>query len=102
MERHLPLARKTKLALACIVMCVIGLVWTALYLDFTPVGLNVINGVQPRYYIPLMFPVILLIENGRVRCHRVSNFRYNQIVLYAGIIVLAGMIYEFLLVPCAF
>lgn len=102
MERHLPLARKTKLALACIVMCVIGLVWTALYLDFTPVGLNVINGVQPRYYIPLMFPVILLIENGRVRCHRVSNFRYNQIVLYAGVIVLAGMIYEFLLVPCAF
>ena len=27
------------------------LIWTALYLDFTPVGSMVINGVSPRYYL---------------------------------------------------
>lgn len=102
MSNYLPLSRKSKLALAGIVFCVIGLIWTALYLDFTPIGLNAINGVQARYYIPLMFPVILLIENGRVRCHRVSDFRYNQIALYASVIVLAGMIYDNILVKCCF
>lgn len=102
MENHLPLSRKSKLALSGIILCVIGLIWTALYLDFTPVGLDQINGVQPRYYIPLMFPLILLIENGRVRCHRISQFRYNQVVLYSSVIVLAGMIYEYILTACCF
>lgn len=102
MSNHPPLSRKSKLALAGAIFFVIGLIWTALYLDFTPVGLNRINGVQARYYIPLMFPAILLIENGRVRCHGISEFRYNQIVLFGSVIVLAGMIYEYILVQCCF
>lgn len=102
MGNYLPLSRKSKFALAGVIFCIIGLIWTALYLDFTPVGLNMINGVQARYYIPLMFPAILIIENGRVRCHRVSEFRYNQIVLYGSVIVLSGMIYNYILVKCCF
>lgn len=100
MEHHLPIARHLKIALACVVFCVIALIWTALYLDFTAVGLNKINGVQPRYYIPLMFPVVLLIENARIKSERISEFRYNQLVLMSCFIVLAGMIYEYILVPC--
>ncbi len=100
MEHHLPIKRGLKIALACVVFCVICLIWTALYLDFTPVGLNKINGVQPRYYIPLMFPVVLLIENARIKCERISEFRYNQLVLMSCFIVLAGMIYQYILVPC--
>ncbi|MDE6252443.1 MAG: DUF2142 domain-containing protein [Lachnospiraceae bacterium] len=102
MGNCLPLSRKSKFALAGVIFCIIGLIWTALYLDFTPVGLNMINGVQARYYIPLMFPAILIIENGRVRCNRVSEFRYNQIVLYGSVIVLSGMIYKYILVQCCF
>lgn len=100
MENYLPLKRKEKAALAVVIAGIICLIWTALYLDFTPVGLNSIHGVQPRYYIPLMFPIILLIENGRVRCHRVSDFRYNQVVLIGSMIVLSGMIYQYIIVPC--
>lgn len=102
MERYLPLKRKEKIALAAVVACVICLIWTALYLDFTPVGLNKINGVQPRYYIPLLLPISILIENGRIRCHRVSEFRYNQVVTMSAVLVLAGMIYQYILEPCCF
>lgn len=102
MEDYLPLRRREKVALAIVTLGVICLIWTALYLDFTPVGLNMINGVQPRYYIPLFMPIALLIENGRIRCHRVSQFRYNQITLIGGILVLAGMIYQYILEPCCF
>lgn len=37
-------------ALSFTVLC---LIWTALYLMYTPVGADVINGVQGRYYIPI-------------------------------------------------
>lgn len=46
------------------IMAIIGafagamLVATALYIDFTPVGHNTINGCQPRYILPLLIPVL--------------------------------------------
>ena len=38
---------------------IIAMVWVAMYLAFTPVGSDHINGVQARYYIPLL-PVLYL------------------------------------------
>jgi uncharacterized membrane protein len=37
------------------------MVWLAMYLAFTPVGSKVINGVQARYYLPLLLPIYLCI-----------------------------------------
>lgn len=34
---------------------------TVLYIDYTPVGLNTINGCQERYLLPLIFPVFYTI-----------------------------------------
>ena len=52
------------------------LVWTALYLDFTPVGSMVINGVSPRYYLPLIFPLSLIFINPKVRCSmKLENYQ---------------------------
>ncbi len=43
------------------------LVATALYVSFTPVGYNTVNGCQPRYLLPLMFPFyLLLVPNGKI------------------------------------
>lgn len=38
------------------------LIWTALYMSFTPVGAGVINGVQCRYFLPLVVPLSVLIH----------------------------------------
>lgn len=45
---------------------IICLIWTALYLSFTPVGAGTIAGVQPRYYIPLMIPIFYLFRTDRM------------------------------------
>lgn len=45
-----------------------SLVWTALYLDFTPVGSMVIRGVSPRYYLPMLFPFSFLFLNRKITC----------------------------------
>ena len=52
-----------------LLMClaVIGMVWVAMYLAFTPVGYNHVNGVQARYYIPLLLPIYLCLCPDRVR-----------------------------------
>ncbi|SEG09742.1 DUF2142 domain-containing protein [Lachnospira multipara] len=43
------------------------LVATALYVSFTPVGYNTVNGCQPRYLLPLLFPFyLLLVPNGKI------------------------------------
>lgn len=52
------------------------LIWTALYLDFTPVGSMVINGVSPRYYLPLIFPLSFIFINQKVRCSmKLENYQ---------------------------
>ncbi len=43
-----------------------SLIATALYIDFTPVMSNVINGCQPRYIIPLIAPTMLLLAGPTV------------------------------------
>lgn len=38
-----------------------GLVATSMYVSFTPVGLETVNGCQPRYIIPLLFGVLIFL-----------------------------------------
>lgn len=58
---------------------------TALYIAFTPVGYETINGCQPRYIIPLLYPLL------SVLCGRGIRIKINQ------------KIYNYAcLVPCIF
>lgn len=45
----------------------IVLIWLALYLDFTPVGSEIIAGVQARYYMPLIYLGALCFQNRKIR-----------------------------------
>lgn len=44
----------------------IVLVSTALYVSFTPVGYETINGCQPRYILPLLFPLLYYFGDVRI------------------------------------
>lgn len=39
---------------------------SALYIAFTPVGLDTVNGCQQRYLIPLLFPALFLVGSPRI------------------------------------
>ncbi|HIT89722.1 MAG TPA: DUF2142 domain-containing protein [Candidatus Merdenecus merdavium] len=70
---------------------VICLIWTALYLSFTPVGANYILGVQGRYYLPLL-PFMCIIFNTTKIENKISPNIYNHIVLAgAGFITILSM-----------
>lgn len=47
---------------------IIVLIWTALYVSFTPVGATTIEGVQCRYFIPLIPSIVLFIfSNSKIK-----------------------------------
>jgi len=71
---------KSKIFGATLILGTILLIWTALYLSFTPVGLTTINGVQERYFLPLLLPVFLLIRSKEINL-KFKNKIYNLAVL---------------------
>lgn len=97
-ENEIKLNKKLKIIMGIILTAVAALIWTALYLDFTPVGASTINGVQPRYYIPLMFPVMLLFSSDKIQS-KMNEFRYNRFILLTNLIILSGCIYSLILLP---
>lgn len=74
------LPRRVKIWLVVALAAVVALIWTALYLSFTPVGLPQINGVQARYYLPLLVPLYLLLHTRRIKC-RVPEGAYHLLTL---------------------
>lgn len=53
---------------------------SAMYISFTPVGLNTINGCQPRYLTPLIYPLLATIGSGKI-INKMNKYIYNYAVL---------------------
>lgn len=51
----------SRVATVCLlaIACVFILVCTALYLQYTPVASDTIDGIQPRYFLPVIFAILL-------------------------------------------
>ena len=73
------------------IACSLALIATALYVSFTPVGLDTILGVQYRYLIPLLCPLLLICINPRPNA-RISPTRLTSSVLYFELVLLVSVI----------
>ncbi len=62
--------------MALLFILTVGLVASSLYVSFTPVGLDTVKGCQPRYLLPLIFPLLALCFNFRLQ-NRIRSDRYN-------------------------
>ena len=71
-------------ACAFATVCMIS---TALYLAFTPVGMDQINGCQPRYLLPLVFPCLLFASTSWAPM-RIRPEKYNAYVLLASVAIM--------------
>ncbi len=62
----------TRIAVCVLFLGTAAAIATALYIAFTPVGYETINGCQPRYIIPLLYPLL------SVLCGRGIRIKMNQ------------------------
>lgn len=78
---------------------IVCLIWTSMYLAFTPVGDFVINGVQGRYYIPLLVPLLYLLRNHKIQWN-IAEATYNRIICSILALLSLSGIYCNLLINC--
>ncbi len=75
----------------CASMAVV-LIWTSMYLAFTVPGSTVIEGVQGRYYIPLLL-LVYLCMNGEYISLKISQKTFSMIVLACSSGLLLAMLW---------
>ena len=70
---------KDKLLSLIICISTILLIFTSLYIQWTPVGKNMIDGVQGRYFIPILLPLSILCKN--VSIYRKENNKKQELFI---------------------
>ncbi|MBE5932844.1 MAG: DUF2142 domain-containing protein [Lachnospiraceae bacterium] len=74
-----------KLGIIAMSFVIICFVWTSMYLSFTEVGANQIAGVQGRYFIPIVYPLLLLLNTDKITVNlnrRVLNTVFIAILVF--------------------
>ena len=96
-EEKFEIDKKFKFAMIFIITIIIVMIWLALYLSFTPVGSLTVNGVQGRYFIPIVFPLILLLYTNKIKCEideaKIYRFFSLALILITFLPILDVMLY---------
>ncbi|MGI6010596.1 MAG: DUF2142 domain-containing protein [Ruminococcus sp.] len=89
-EQDMSLLQKGGALILCFVtLC---LIWTALYLSFTPVGADTIRGVQGRYYLPVTMMGLLALRT-KVVVNRMSGRIDQALVTALSVLLLLTCVY---------
>ena len=76
----------------CVLPTVFALA-TAMYIAFTPVGLNTVNGCQPRYLLPLFFPALYMIGSPMIE-NKMNRLLYTYMGYGAMAFILIQAIWD--------
>ena len=61
-EDNYILSKKCKILISAVLVVIIGLTFSSLYVQWTSYQADIIDGIQGRYFIPLLLPATLLIK----------------------------------------
>ena len=76
----------------------VALTWTSMYLAFTPVGSGSIQGVQARYYLPVLLPFFMLFNTKKIKVD-FNDTIYTKLVLSVPVVLCFLSIYKAILAP---
>lgn len=91
------LGKWQKVILAVFTAGTIVLVWTAFYLTYTEPGSSCIQGVQGRYFLPVLLPLCLLAGNRRIGL-RITDRAQNLCIIGMSGFLLFAMVWSKILV----
>lgn len=79
---------------AFIIVSTVALMFTSLYVQWTPVGASVIDGVQGRYFIPLLLPIMILTNfNG------IESFKNkNKFIMITSYLIILMNVYSLMII----
>ena len=79
-----------KIVLLIMILLMIAAVFASMYLCWSDYKLNYVEGVQGRYFIPILFSIALLIIPKKVRIKKITN---KSIYMYCNILLLQYVLY---------
>lgn len=87
------------------VACVIFVMYTSLYVQWTELGKNIIDGLQGRYFLPVLFPFLLTLrdssrmtDDGTDHLSFYQNFYVSyQVLLITNIFTLATLLTNYII-----
>ncbi len=96
--KKVKLDTKVNCIFSIIPICVIGLIFTSLYIQFTTPGNPTIMGVQGRYFLPILPIILLLLGNfkGKISQKINSNKITAQLCLILSYSVILTLIVQYL------
>ena len=71
------------------------LIYTSLYVQWTPLKSTFINGVQPRYFLPILILVAIIIDNDKIIIKDKLNRFLLTFLLFFNINVATATIYTY-------
>lgn len=82
-----------KFRIVTILICFITIVLfsSALYAAYTPVGADTINGCQPRYLEPVIFPLAFCLGSGKISCQISTKLKYSLFTIFSSYILFASL-----------
>ena len=80
----------TKKIFGFIAFSVIILIFTSLYVQWTPFRNPVINGVQGRYFIPILLIILLVLKPNKIKFDLMDNEKYG--VLFMAMINIYSLV----------
>lgn len=99
-DRQIVLGVRWKILLGIMAFGIASLVWTGLYITFTRVGANYISGVQGRYYIPFLLPLMFVFKNQKCKLNISTQIFYKIVFSILIFINLYGTYVYFLKPHC--
>ena len=81
---------KEKIGIHTVVFITICMVASVLYISFTPVAFYTINGCQPRYLLPLLFPFCYALSNHKVKWDGNRNLLYGFVMGILSMLLLSS------------
>ena len=97
---HNNLSKRNRSIILILNAIVIISIWTALYLSYTPVGSAEINGVQNRYFLPLLFLIAIALQPHNIQ-NNISPKFYNTLSLSMPTIITIIVTFTSILIPYA-
>lgn len=88
-------SRKEKLIILIMFLGIIALTYASLYVQWTPVRNKLIEGIQGRYFIPLLLLIPFFIKKHIVYIDKIKYNIFEIVVLYTIQIMCICSIYEF-------
>ena len=92
-NKKIIILKRDKIATILICLVITALIWEALYLSYTEVGKTAIAGVQGRYFIPLLFPILITLSSDKIQ-YQIDDSKINKYMSYLLMFALLLAVYS--------